>query len=93
MCLWEEIDVGLPAAAVYEIRSGALQSSDALAILEELKRTAAVIAVIDNGQRRQRLTGHVEIHAAEPAVPKSHTLDRQRSASARERSRAAMRRS
>lgn len=72
----EEIDEGMRAAAVYEIRAGALQDRPAVAIIEQLKQTTAVIAVIDNQHRRRRLLGKWEIHAAEPAPPPSHVLGR-----------------
>jgi len=57
MCLREEIDAGLPAAVVYEITPGALEQDVAAAILAELRRTTAVVAVVDHRGSRQRLTG------------------------------------
>lgn len=72
MCLREELDDGLPAAAVYEIRPGALQAPPAPAIMEELQRTTVVIAVIDKQNRRRRVSGRLQIHTTGPALPRPH---------------------
>ncbi len=76
MCLREEIEEGLTAAAIYEIRPGALGEPTAATIIEEIKRTTAVIAIIDYRQRRERLLGRLGVHAAEPPVRKPHFLGR-----------------
>lgn len=74
MCLREEIEAGLPAAAVYELRPGALGGPSAEEIIEELKRTTAVIAIIDSRQQRRRELGHLGVHLGEPPVRRPHFL-------------------
>lgn len=82
MCLREEIDEGLWAAAVYETRTGALQSPTATVILQQLQQTTAVIAIIDSNQRRRNLIGKQQVHTAAPTVPAPHFLGNRRRQSA-----------
>jgi hypothetical protein len=57
LCLRETIADQLPAAAVYEVRPAALDSPLAAAVIAELQRTTAVVALIDMDERRRRLPG------------------------------------
>ena len=75
LCIREEIDVNLPAAAVFEIRPGALQKSTAVEILEELQRTTAVIAIVDSQEQRRHLLGKWSVETAEPGVRTPHFLE------------------
>ena len=74
MCLRETIDDDMPAAAVYEIRQGALDEPMVARIIEELKRTTAVIALIDSKQQRRCLLGHLGIPTTKATVRKPHFL-------------------
>ena len=74
MCLRETIDDDMPAAAVYEVRRGALDEPIVAEIIEELKRTTAVIALIDREQERRCLLGHLGIPTAKTTVRKPHFL-------------------
>ncbi len=77
LCLREMLADGVPAALVYEMRTGVLQTPEAVKILAELQRTTAVIVIIDAGQHRRRLTGTWQ---AEPrqAVRQPHFISKLR---------------
>lgn len=77
LCLREEIEAGLPAAAVYEIRPGALQEPAAVEIIAALKRTTVVIALVDGQRRRRCLLGERLVHAGHPGPSRPHFLGRQ----------------
>jgi hypothetical protein len=77
-CLRAEIEPGMPAAAVYEIRPNALQIPVAAEILTELKSTTMVIAIINAQQERKKLLGNWVASPAEPAVPAPHFVRRLR---------------
>ncbi|NQT41047.1 MAG: hypothetical protein HQ581_26380 [Planctomycetes bacterium] len=66
LCLRETLADGIPAALVYEMRTGVLQTPEAVEILAELQRTTAVVVIIDAGQHRRQLTGTWQ---AEPQQP------------------------
>ncbi len=74
LCLREQLEPGLPAAAVYEIRADALQRPAAAEILEQLRQTTAVFAVINARQERKRLAGDWSTSGPQPAVPRPHFL-------------------
>ena len=76
MCLREEIEAEFLAAAVYEIRPGALQGSAADEIMAALRLSAAVVAVVGIGERRRRQLSERLLHAAEPLPAKPHFLGR-----------------
>jgi hypothetical protein len=79
LCLREEIEAGLPAAVVYEIRRRVLRRRLAAEILEELKQHTVVIAVVDTRGRRRRLEGYRPLESARPLVP-PHFLANRRTA-------------
>ena len=78
LCLRAEIEPGIPAAAVYELRPGALQPTVAAEILTELKHTTMVIAIINIQQQRDRLFGNWVTSPSHPAVPAPHFAGRSR---------------
>jgi len=78
LCLREEIETGLSAAAVYEIRPEALQEPVAVEILESLQKTVALIVIVDTQQRRRRLWGKWSVEPASTDVPAPHFFTQQR---------------
>jgi hypothetical protein len=62
LCLREEIDDGMTAAAVYEIQPDALQQPPASQILNELQSTSRMVVLI-NAQKRRRMLGRWRIDA------------------------------
>ncbi len=72
ICLREEIETGLRAAAVYEIRAGALQEPEAARILEALEETTVVIAVVDSQECKLRQMSERLFHPA--AAPTEEPL-------------------
>lgn len=91
LCLRAEIEPGTPAAAVYELRPGALQTPAAAEILAELKRTTTVAAVINFQQQRQKLLGNWVASPPEPTVPAPHFVGRSRTKGRRKSARAPLR--
>ncbi|HUT11915.1 MAG TPA: hypothetical protein VMY42_15545 [Thermoguttaceae bacterium] len=77
LCLKEEIETGMSAAAVYEIRGDALQKPVAAEILEDLQETVALIVIVDMQQRRHRLWGKWSVEPAKKDVPAPHFLGQQ----------------
>ncbi len=75
LCLREEIDAELLAAAVYEIRPGAVQETAAEEILDELANTAALVVLVDNQHGQRRLLERTTVDPAEHRVPAPHFLD------------------
>jgi hypothetical protein len=71
LCLREKLDGDLPAALVYEIRSGALLEPLAAKILSELLRTTFVVAVVNFQKRHIRLSGQWRFDPAQPP-PRPH---------------------
>jgi hypothetical protein len=69
MCLRELLELTTPAAAVYEIRPGALRRPEAAEILAALQRTTAAVAIIDFRGQRRRLPGFWSAAAACEPVP------------------------
>lgn len=57
LCLREHLGGELPAAAVYELRPGALETPLAAMIVDELRRTTAVVALIDVAENRRAVPG------------------------------------
>jgi Fe-S-cluster containining protein len=78
LCLRALIEPGTPAAAVYELRPDALQLPVAAEILNELKRTTTVVAIINVQQERKKLLGNWVASPPEPAVPAPHFVGRSR---------------
>ena len=74
LCLREEIEAGLPAAAVYEILPGALQRPTAIEIVAALERRTMAIAFVDIQERRRCLLSEGLVHPAQPGPPRPHFL-------------------
>lgn len=66
LCLRERLGGKLPAAAVYELRPGALRTPLADMILDELRRTTAVVVTIDLAENRRSTPGR---WTADPIAP------------------------
>ncbi len=70
MCLREEIEPAVPAALMIEVRVGALVEARVQDILQELRRSTAVVATIDTvGCRRRFLGEHPARAKFEQQVP------------------------
>ena len=76
LCLRQDLDGKVPAAAVYETQPQARRQSVAQEILAELVRTVAVVVVIDTEGRRWQVPGHWLPHTKHEAVPPPHFLRR-----------------
>lgn len=76
LCLREEIDGGIYAALVYEIQKDAIARPSTRAILEKLKESCAVIAVVNLQQQRQLLHGRQWSESAAHGVRRPHFLHR-----------------
>jgi len=75
MCLCEELDPGLFASAVYEVRPGALRKPLALQIIERLRESTAAVVLIDHSRQRRRcLLGRPRGAAPHRAMPAPHFL-------------------
>lgn len=62
LCLRERVGGSLPAAAVYELYPGALLRREGARIVEELRKSTAVLVTIDVRARRRRLVGRLLEH-------------------------------
>ncbi len=81
LVLRETIDLQVRAAAVYETAPGALASSVAQELLEQLRITCAVVVTVELTGRRSVLLGHRRIDpAAAPPSPSSRLLSAWRQA-------------
>ena len=65
----EEIEKGMPAGLVYEIRPGALAEATSEEIVEELRRTTVVVALVDHMKKRRRIEGYLPLPKV--ALPKT----------------------
>ena len=74
MCLREEVETGVHAAAIYEIRPEALAQPVTAEILEHLKHTTAIIAVINLNQERRLVHGGRRVDPGKSAVRRPHFL-------------------
>lgn len=74
LCLREEIDNGVAAALVYEIQPDAIARPTTRAILERLKESTAVVALVNLQRQRQLLRGHHWVEPGERTVRRPHFL-------------------
>lgn len=74
LCLREDIDNGVSAALVYEIAPGALARPTTQPMLEQLRKSTAVVAVVDCQKQRKLLRGCQWVDEGTHGVRRPHFL-------------------
>ena len=74
LCLREEIDQGVSASLVYEIQDDAISRPTTGLILERLKESSSLIALVNQQRQRRLLRGYWRVGDGEHGVRRPHFL-------------------
>ncbi len=74
LCLCEEIEQGISAALVYELERGAIERATTEPILEKLKESTVLVALVNSQRQRRLLRGHQWVDLDEHEVGRPHFL-------------------
>jgi hypothetical protein len=74
LCLCEEIDHGVSASLVYEIQNDAISRSTTEPVLEKLKESSSLIALVNQQRQRRLLRGYWRVGDGDHGVRRPHFL-------------------